>query len=153
VREISDPGDLDLLPLDQVVGTALARTKRPVRELASYHPFRGLVEEHPYKALAALRATYRKGTFPQELWGDLFSKWPENTSPRLQCLLARSFIQLSPVQAITLRFDAPRWLEKQLSTLYAHSRTNALAIFDGFLQHFLSSPPAGCNAPAQRDHT
>ncbi|QGP79388.1 hypothetical protein [Sphingobium sp. CAP-1] len=141
VREISDPGDLDLLPLDQVIDTALARTKRPMRELASYHPFRGLVEEHPYKALAALRAAYRKGAFPQELWSDLFSKWPENTTPRLQCLLGRSFIKLSPAQAITLRFDAPRWLEKQLPALYTHSRTNALAIFDGFLQHFLSSPP------------
>jgi len=141
VREIDDPGDLDLLPLDQVVDTALAGTKRPVRELASYHPFRGLVEEHPYKALAALRAAYRKGAFPAELWGDLLNKWPDNTPARLQCLLAHSFIRLGAAQAITLRYEGPRWLEKHLPALYAHGRTNALAIFDGFLQPFLSSAP------------
>lgn len=141
VREVSDPGDLDLLPLDQVVDIALARTKRPIRELASYHPFRGLVEEHPYKALAALRSAYRKGAFPAQLWGDLFNKWPKDTAPKLQCLLAHSFIRLSPAQATTLRYEAPNWLEKHLPALYANGRTNALAIFDGFLHPFLSSAP------------
>ncbi|MEV5023467.1 SIR2 family protein [Sphingobium sp. LMA1-1-1.1] len=141
VLEVDDPGDLAVLPLDQVFDTALARTKSPFRELKSYHPFRGLVQEHPYKALAALRAAYRKGKFSAALWGDLLSKWPDTTSPKLQNLLAHSVIRLSPAEAIAVRFEAPRWLEKHLPALYARSRANALDIFDGFLRPFLSSPP------------
>lgn len=141
VLQIEDPGDLAMLPLDQIVSTALARTTSPFRELKSYHPFRGLVDEHPFKALAALRSAYRNGTFPPDLWSDLLSKWPEGTSFRLQCLLASSIIGLLPEQAVELRFVGPRWLNKHLSGLYTRSRTKALAIFDGFLRPFLSGEP------------
>ena len=141
VQDVDDPGNLATLPLDQIVSTALARTTRPFRELKSYHPFRGLVQEHPYKALAALRAAYRQGAFAEDLWGDLLSKWPDGTSFRLRCLLAHSVMGLTTEQAVTLRYVAPRWLQKHLSGLYARSRTKALAIFDGFLRPFLSEGP------------
>lgn len=146
VREVSDPGDLNLLSLNQVVDAALARTKRPIRELASYHPFRGLVEAHPFRALAALRFAYRKGAFPADLWGDLFNKWPANTTPKLQCLLGYSFLRLNQAQAMSLRHEATDWLKKHLPALYANDRRSALAIFDGFLHPFLLSAPGSTSS-------
>lgn len=146
VQQIDDAGDLDKQPLGQIVGAAIAGTTRPFKELKSYHPFRGLVQEHPYTALAALRAAYRKGEFPTELWTDLLSKWPDGTSLKLQHLLAYTIIGLTREQAVELRYYAPRWLQKHLAGFYARSRKVALDIFDGFLRPFVSGEPSSSDS-------
>ena len=141
IQEINDSGNLNMLPLGEIVDAALARTTRRFKELKSYHPFRGLVQAQPFIAVSALRAACRKGKFPAELWTDLLSEWPDDTSVLLKLFLAFSIISLGHEHAIELRYYAPAWLRTCLLELSLHSRETALEIFDGFLLPFLSSDP------------
>jgi hypothetical protein len=141
VRTETDSTSLNSLPISQIVVTAIQKEKRTFGEFVEHRPFQGLTAEEPLKAMAALSHAARNGSYPEHLWRELLSSWPDGTSNRLSWVLAFRLSRLPSKVTGELRHDLPRWLEKRLPALAKDNLSKALRVWDLCLHALIKNGP------------
>jgi SIR2-like domain len=134
-----DPVKILDVPVSQLVKIAEEHTTRRPGEFKEYLPFRGLVEQRPFRAVAALSYEARQERFPVEFWRTALSHWPQESSDRLKWLFACRVSQLPREVLVELRYYVPDWLHDHLSTLASSSLEGALNIWDEVIQKLLQA--------------
>lgn len=136
VRIVDDPGSLLGLPLADIVRVAAQHTVQEHASFTDREPFRGLVKKRPLRAVAALSYEARHQRYPTERWSDVLAVWPQDTSPRLQRLLAHRLVCLPQSTVLELRDYAPLWFQRQLPRLAVAHYCEVLALWDALAEHF-----------------
>jgi hypothetical protein len=142
VRTESDPSNIIDAPLPELLKRAQEQTVRNFGEFVDRQPFRGVVEQKPFRALAALSREAREGKYPRPFWQLAISHWPEKTSKRLRWLFAHRLARLPKDEIVELRHYVPGWLKKNLPEIAQSSPKDALKIWDDLVSTFVSSGPA-----------
>jgi hypothetical protein len=125
-----DPAVLRETPLADVVAVAEAHTRREHEHFVEQAPFQGLVQQYPRRALAALSLQARRGQYPTWPWRTLISRWPKESSDRLNRACAGRIMRLPDVMLAGLLYDATDWFGKHARRLGAAQRSSALNLFD-----------------------
>lgn len=130
VRRETDPGNLIESPLGLIVQNAIRGSARELDNFVENVPFAGLVGRRPARALAALAYESRRGEYPEALWQELLSSWPDDAPVRLSLLCASRIARLPAKVAFQLRHSTTSWLEKHLPTVWKVHPAAALAVWD-----------------------
>ena len=141
VKEDTDATSLKALPLSQVLENATRETTREIGNFVEHRPFKGLVAENPFAALAALSLGARKGQYPAGLWRELLTAWPKDPPIRLDWLLALRLARVPPDLANELRYYLPSWLETHLPRLAQAEFGKALEIWNAALDALVRNGP------------
>ena len=137
---------LDGIPVSEITKHALAMMGHAVGEFTEYQPFRGLVKNKPFRAIAALGAASRRGEFPASLWGDAISHWPQTTSSKVKLLLCERMRRLPHGVIVQVRYEVGRWLENTWIVLAQENETYALQLFDDLVSGLLSGGEQGTDS-------
>ena len=122
--------------LSDVAALSAKHSVRPISEFTEYRPFKGLVIAKPFFAVSVLAYESRKGSFPAEMWREVFSSWPETTSTRLRWFLAIHISRIPDATFNELRHYIPSWIEKYLPELAKLNQNLAFEIWDKVLNSF-----------------
>jgi len=132
------PATIIDLPISEIVKSAQAQHKRDFDSITEKRPFTGLVKVNPRKALASLSHWARRDEYPEVFWSALISNWPEETKPRLFCVLLHRLGRL-PHEAIReLRHPVGRWLQEKLLSAFEFDETLAWNTFDHLVSGLIS---------------
>lgn len=141
VKEDTDATGLKALSLSQILENATRETRREVGNFVEHRPFKGLVAEKPFIALAALSLGARNRNYPANLWQELLSSWPKETPRRLNWLLALRLAKVPPNVANDLRYYLPSWLHSHLPKLAKADLAKAMAIWNASLDALAQNGP------------
>ncbi|CAM2153106.1 SIR2-like domain-containing protein [Pararobbsia alpina] len=130
VQQRTDPEELRDLPNSMIAERALELSGAPRDGLVQIRPFSGLVAERPVKALLALTIERRRSNYPESLWREFISSWPEQTSRRLLLVSARRLGQLPSEIVFPLRYEVTRWIEQTAKQLYHASADEFWKLWD-----------------------
>ncbi len=140
-------GDVDAVPIADLISWAIEGRGRTWGELKEFDPFAGLSEQRPVRLLAALRWNTLQGIDVSSAWSDfLHSNARRTDKPGFAALIARRLAVLPP--AGTVR-PASNWLESVHKLLFGRDR-EAFEIIFGKLVDALAAEPAPEGAGEKR---
>jgi hypothetical protein len=140
-------GDVDAVPIADLISWAIEGRSRTWGELKEFDPFAGLSEKRPVRLLAALRWNTLQGKDVSSAWGDFLQSNARRTDkPGFAPLLARRLATL-PLAGIVR--PASYWLESAHKLLFERDR-EAFGIIFGKLVDALAAEPAPEGAGEKR---
>ncbi|WP_205913550.1 SIR2 family protein [Rhizobium leguminosarum] len=108
-----DPGDLEELPIKDVLSRADAVEGIDYRSHVHHDPFAGLVEQHPLKALAALYYEVRQGRIHAEGWSRfLRSEARGEDSNRMLRLICARLVALEKGDLSQILYPVSDWMKR-----------------------------------------
>ncbi|WP_168256557.1 SIR2 family protein [Rhizobium laguerreae] len=108
-----DPGDLEELPIKDVLSRADAVEGIDYRSHVHHDPFAGLVEQHPLKALAALSYEVRQGRIHAEGWSRfLRSEARGEDSNRMLRLICARLVALEKGDLSQILYPVSDWMKR-----------------------------------------
>ncbi|NEK34255.1 SIR2 family protein [Rhizobium leguminosarum] len=144
----TDPTPLLLLPIREILATALAQPETDYRSRVYRDPFAGLIESLPVRAFSALSHLARDGIVHAEGWSSfLRSRRREQDSIRMMTLIAGRLGRLTPAQFSEILYAAVDWMKRLASRL----RSDLPAQFD--LLWWKAVEAAGTLPPAEKRNT
>ncbi|MGD0107514.1 MAG: SIR2 family protein [Rhodopila sp.] len=140
-------GDVDAVPIADLISWAIEGRSRTWGELKEFDPFAGLSEKRPVRLLAALRWNTLQGKDVSSAWGDfLHSNARRTDKPGFAALIARRLAAL-PLAGIVRA--ASNWLESAHKLLFGRDR-EAFEIISDKLVDALASEAAPRGAGEKR---
>ena len=139
VETMEDPDVLLGLKPSDIVPRAEADIQASFSSLEEKRPFKGLVKSHPRRALAALTAEARKGSYPSDYWSDLMNEFPRDISSRLFSVFLKRLVRLPYVSVAELRYTASNWLLKNLNQAVNFDNNLGWRVYDHFFDGILTS--------------
>ena len=131
-------GDVDAVPIADLISWAIEGRSRTWGELKEFDPFAGLSEKRPVRLLAALRWNTLQGKDVSSAWGDFLQSNARRTDkPGFAPLLARRLATL-PLAGIVR--PASYWLESAHKLLFERDREALGSSSANWSTHLLPSP-------------
>lgn len=140
-------GDVDAVPIADLISWAIEGRGRTWGELKEFDPFAGLSEERPVRLLAALRWNTLQGKDVSSAWSDFLQSNARRTDkPGFAALIAR---RLAALRLAGIVWPASYWLESAHKLLFERD-CEAFGIIFGKLVDALAAEPAPEGAGEKR---
>lgn len=137
----TEPGDLEDVPIDDLLDASDALSGRTRDILVEKRPFKGVSERWPVRALASLVRSAGEGGTREREWSDFL--WHEARSqdpPRLRILIAERLSSLpQPIFGANLQAVAA-WLNRAGSALSHVARASYLKIWERVVETAIAMP-------------
>jgi hypothetical protein len=131
VRTDTSFGDLENVPISELIPRAMQGQKRVWGESQEYDPFAGLCEKRPVRVLAGLRCELKKGADVASAWTQfLYSAARRTDKPKLAALIAGRLATLPQPVLDAIIMPASHWLESAHKQLYEHDPGAFHTVFD-----------------------
>jgi len=131
-------GDVDAVPIADLISWAIGGRGRTWGELKEFDPFAGLSEKRPVRLLAALRWNTLQGNDVSSAWSDfLYSNARRTDKPGFAALIARRLATL-PLAGIVR--PASYWLEIAHNLLCERDREAFWIIFGKLVDALVAGP-------------
>jgi len=131
-------GDVDAVPIADVISWATEGRGRAWGALKEFDPLAGLADKRPVRLLAALRWNTLQGEDVSSAWGDFLQSTARRTDkPRFAALIARRLAALPLAKIVR---PASYWLESAHKLLFARDREAFGIIFDKLVDALAAEP-------------